>query len=81
MASDLKSDENCIQQTEMSLMAEKVLCNEQSTLITNLILRIDPSNKATNELWAVEYEVASEHRCDHAKCSCHVTITRSGKSF
>lgn len=63
-SSDLKSEAICMQEIEMSLMAENVFCNGLSTLLANLILRIDPINKPTDRPWAVEYNVGSECRIE-----------------
>lgn len=66
-SSDLKSEAICMQEVEMSLMAENVFCNGLSTLLANLILRIDPINKPTDQPWAVEYKIGSECRFEYVK--------------
>lgn len=66
-SSDLKSEAICMQEIEMSLMAENVFCNGLSTLLANLILRIDPINKPTDRPWAVEYKIGSECRFEYVK--------------
>lgn len=66
-SSDLKSEAICMQEVEMSLMAENVFCNGLSTLLANLILRIDPINKPTDHPWAVEYKIGSECRFEYVK--------------
>lgn len=66
-SSDLKSEAICMQEIEMSLMAENVFCNGLSTLLANLILRIDPINKPTDRPWAVEYKIGSECRFEYIK--------------
>lgn len=66
-SSDLKSEAICMQDVEMSLMAENVFCNGLSTLLANLILRIDPINKATDQPWAIEYKIGSECRFEFVK--------------
>lgn len=66
-SSDLKSEAICMQEVEMSLMAENVFCNGLSTLLANLILRIDPISKLSDSPWAIEYKIGSECRFEFVR--------------
>lgn len=66
-SSDLKSEAICMQEVEMSLLAENVFCNGLSTLLANLILRVDPISKPSDQPWAIEYKIGSECRFEYVK--------------
>lgn len=66
-SSDLKSEAICMQEVEMSLLAENVFCNGLSTLLANLILRVNPVSKASDEPWAIEYKIGAECRFEYVK--------------
>lgn len=66
-SSDLKSEAICMQEVEMSLLAENVFCNGLSTLLANLILRVNPQTKPTDQPWAIEYKIGSECRFEYVK--------------
>lgn len=65
--SDLKSDAICMQEVEMSLLAENVFCNGLSTLLSNLVLNVLPQTKATDRPWMVEYKIGAECRMAYVK--------------
>lgn len=66
-SSDLKSEAICMQEVEMSLLAENVFCNGLSTLLANLILRVNPQTKQSDQPWAIEYKIGSECRFEYVK--------------
>lgn len=66
-SSDLKSEAICMQEVEMSLLAENVFCNGLSTLLANLILRVNPQTKPSDQPWAIEYKIGSECRFEYVK--------------
>lgn len=66
-SSDLKSEAICMQEVETSILAENVFCNGLSTLLANLILRVNPAKKKTDHPWAYEYKTGSECRFDYVK--------------
>lgn len=66
-SSDLKSEAICMQEVEMSLLAENVFCNGLSTLLANLILRVIPQTKPSDQPWAIEYKIGSECRFEYVK--------------
>lgn len=65
--SDLKSDAICMQEVEMSLLAENVFCNGLSTLLSNLVLNVLPQTKPTDRPWMVEYKIGAECRMAYVK--------------
>lgn len=71
-SSDLKSEAICMQEVEMSLLAENVFCNGLSTLLANLILRVIPQTKPTDQPWAIEYKIGSECRLEYVKLPLHL---------
>lgn len=66
-SSDLKSEAICMQEVEMALLAENVFCNGLSTLLANLILRVNPISKPSDQPWAMEYKIGSECRFEYVK--------------
>lgn len=78
-SSDLKSEAICMQEVEMSLMAENVFCNGLSTFLANLILRIDPINKPTDKPWAIEYKIGSECRFEYVKLPLQLLNRKSSE--
>lgn len=66
-SSDLKSEAICMQEVEMSLLAENVFCNGLSTLLANLILRVNPQTKESDQPWSIEYKIGSECRFEYVK--------------
>lgn len=75
--SDLKSDAICMQEVEMSLLAENVFCNGMSTLLSNLVLNVLPQTKATDRPWMVEYKIGAECRLAYVK----LPMELHGKTF
>lgn len=65
--SDLKSDALCMQEAEMSLLAENVFCNGLSTMLSNLILNVLPQAKQADRPWMVEYKIGAECRLAYVK--------------
>lgn len=65
--SDLKSEAICMQEVEMSILAENVFCNGLSTLLANLILQVHPVSKPTDPRWGIEYKIGSECRFEYVK--------------
>jgi Calcium-activated BK potassium channel alpha subunit/Ion channel len=65
--SDLKSDAICMQEVEMSLLAENVFCNGLSTVLSNLVLNVVPQTKPTDRPWMVEYKIGAECRLAYVK--------------
>lgn len=65
--SDLKSDALCMQDAEMSLLAENVFCNGLSTLLSNLVLNVLPQAKPSDRPWMVEYKIGAECRLAYVK--------------
>lgn len=53
------SESICMQQLEMSLLAENAFCNGVSTLITNLCLRVSNQPKEGDMPWMLEYKLGS----------------------
>lgn len=66
-SSDLKSESICMQEVETSILAENVFCNGLSTLLANLILRVNPQRKPNDQPWATEYKIGSECRFEYVK--------------
>lgn len=66
-SSDLKSEAICMQEVETSILAENVFCNGLSTLLANLILRVNPQRKPNDQAWATEYKIGSECRFEYVK--------------
>lgn len=66
-SSDLKSEAICMQEVETSILAENVFCNGLSTLLANLILRVNPQRKPSDQPWATEYKIGSECRFEYVK--------------
>lgn len=66
-SSEMKSEAICMQEVEMSLLAENVFCNGLSTLLANLILRVNPQTKQSDQPWAIEYKIGSECRFEYVK--------------
>lgn len=50
----------CMQELEMTLLAENVFCNGLSTFITNLMLRVVPQSRSSDRPWLVEYKLGAE---------------------
>lgn len=61
--SDRKSEVICMQDVEMSMLAENVFCNGVSTLLSNLLLRSKPTVKADDDKtpWIIEYKTGTEN--------------------
>lgn len=75
--SDMKSDAICMQEVEMSLLAENVFCNGLSTLLSNLVLNVVPQSKPTDRPWMVEYKIGAECRLAYVK----LPLELHGKRF
>ncbi|PXF42034.1 Calcium-activated potassium channel subunit alpha-1 [Gracilariopsis chorda] len=72
-SSDLKSEAICMQEIEMSLLAKNVFCNGLSTLLANLILRVNPILKDEDPMWAWEYKLGTECRFEYVKLPMQLT--------
>eukprot|EP00177_Eucheuma_denticulatum_P003901 GFKZ01007054.1.p1 GENE.GFKZ01007054.1~~GFKZ01007054.1.p1 ORF type:complete len:1586 (-),score=225.71 GFKZ01007054.1:1601-6358(-) len=66
-STDLKSEAICMQEVETSILAENVFCNGLSTLLANLILRVNPQRKSTDQPWATEYKIGAECRFEYLR--------------
>lgn len=64
---EMKSDAICMQEVEMSLLAENVFCNGLTTLLSNLVLNVVPQSKPTDRPWMVEYKIGAECRLAYVK--------------
>lgn len=64
---DLKSEAICMQEVETSILAENVFCNGLSTLLANLILRVNPQRKSSDQPWATEYKIGAECRFEYVR--------------
>lgn len=54
------SESVCMQQLEMTLLAENVFCNGISTLVTNLSLRVTMEQRPSDPPWLLEYKLGAE---------------------
>lgn len=57
---ELKSENLCMQELEMVVLAENVFCNGLSTLIANATLRVAPQPSRNDSPWLMEYKLGAE---------------------